>query len=173
MRESVTVRESVLGDIPVILSIINDAAEKYRGVIPADRWQDPYMPVEELRSEIADGVHFWLAEQNGRAAGVMGFQDKGDVALIRHAYVASTAQRMGIGTTLLRRAESLTDKPILIGTWASAKWAIDFYERNGFALVPADRKDTLLNKYWHIPQRQIETSVVLADARWRDQTLRS
>jgi len=111
---------------------------------------------------------FWVAEQEGRLAGVMGIQDKGDVALVRHAYVAPTAQRSGVGTTLLRHAESLVDKPILIGTWAAASWAVEFYRRNGYALVTPTEKDRLLRTYWSIPDRQIETSVVLANGRWME-----
>jgi N-acetylglutamate synthase-like GNAT family acetyltransferase len=160
------IRRAVDADAPAILEIVNDAARAYRGVIPPDRWHEPYMPAEELAGEIARGVVFWVAEQDGRVTGVMGIQDKGDVALVRHAYVASTTQRSGVGTRLLRHVESLVDKPILIGTWASASWAIDFYRRNGFTVVPEDDKDRLLRTYWSIPARQIETSVVLANERW-------
>ena len=149
-----------------MLAIVNDAAQAYRGVIPSDRWHDPYMPAEELTKEIAAGIVFFVAEDEGHLAGVMGIQDKGEVALVRHAYIATTLQRKGIGTRLLRHVEGLTDKPILIGTWADASWAIDFYRRNGFAVVPNREKDRLLRTYWSIPVRQIETSVVLADRRW-------
>jgi N-acetylglutamate synthase-like GNAT family acetyltransferase len=124
------------------------------------------MPSEELVSEIADGVRFWVAEEAGRLLGVMGIQDKGAVALVRHAYIAPNTQRMGVGTQLLRHVESLTNKPILIGTWADASWAIDFYRRNGFTVVSHADKERLLRRYWSIPERQIETSVVLADQRW-------
>jgi len=151
-----------------MFAIINDAAQRYRGVIPADRWHEPYMPRDELESEIAHGVVFWVAEEEGRVLGVMGIQDKGDVALVRHAYVASGLQRKGVGTTLLHHVEALTDKPVLIGTWAAASWAIDFYRRNGFTVVSESEKDRLLRKYWSIPPRQIETSVVLTDRRWMD-----
>lgn len=149
-----------------MLRIINDAAHAYRGVIPADRWHEPYMPADEMANEIADGVVFWVAEQDGQLLAVMGIQDKGDVALVRHAYVAPTAQRSGVGTKLLHHVEGLTDKPILIGTWSDASWAIEFYRRNGFTLVPAAEKDRLLRKYWSIPVRQVETSVVLGNRRW-------
>jgi N-acetylglutamate synthase-like GNAT family acetyltransferase len=155
------IRRSVAADFPAILAIINDAASAYRGVIPDDRWHEPYMSAEELEREIADGVVFWVAEQRGSVTGVMGIQDRGDVALVRHAYVASATQRSGVGTGLLRHAEGLADKPILIGTWAAASWAIEFYRRNGFDTVPTGEKDDLLRTYWTIPQRQIETSVVL------------
>lgn len=147
-----------------MLAIINDAAQAYRGVIPPDRWHEPYMPRDELADEIAHGVEFWVAEQEGRMAGVMGIQDKGDVALVRHAYVVPTTQRSGVGTSLLRHVEGLVEKPILIGTWANASWAIAFYRRNGFDLVSSADKDRLLRTYWSIPPRQIETSVVLANA---------
>jgi GNAT superfamily N-acetyltransferase len=146
-----------------MLAIVNDAAQAYRGVIPADRWHEPYMARSELEQEIAAGVLFWVAEQAGCPVGVMGIQDKGEVALVRHAYVASVAQRNGIGRALLRHVRGLTDKPVLIGTWAAATWAIDFYLRNGFRVVSDAEKDRLLRKYWSIPDRQIETSVVLAD----------
>ena len=133
-----------------------------------DRWHEPYMPKDELVREIAQGVIFWVAEEEGVLLGVMGIQDKGVVALVRHAYVAPTTQRKGVGTRLLRHVQSLADKPILIGTWADASWAIEFYRRNGFTLVPDSHKNHLLRTYWSIPERQIETSVVLADRRWME-----
>ena len=162
------IRQSVEKDSPAILSIINDAARAYQGVIPADRWHEPYMSSDELAREVAGGVSFWVAEEEGRLLGVMGIQDKGDVALVRHAYVAPTTQRGGVGTRLLRHVESLVDKPLLIGTWAAASWAIEFYRRNGFTVVSTGDKDRLLRTYWSIPARQIETSVVLANGRWLD-----
>jgi N-acetylglutamate synthase-like GNAT family acetyltransferase len=165
-QEPMIIRTSDEADFPEILAIVNDAALAYRGVIPEDRWREPYMPADELAREIAEGVVFWVAEQDGRVAGVMGIQDRGDVALVRHAYVASAMQRAGVGTALLRHVEGLVDKPVLIGTWAAASWAIDFYRRNGFAVVPSGQKDRLLHTYWSIPARQIETSVVLANRRW-------
>src|SRR4029077_2316319 len=125
------------------LAIVNDAAQAYRGVIPADRWREPYMPPEELEKEIADGVVFWVAEEDGRLSGVMGIQDKGEVALVRHAYVAPAMQRNGVGTALLRHVQGLADKPVLIGTWAAASWAIEFYRRNGFSVVAESDKDRL------------------------------
>lgn len=160
------IRQSADADFAAILEIINDAAVAYRGVIPADRWHEPYMSANDLQKEIVDGVVFWVAEHEGRMAAVMGIQDKGDVALVRHAYVAPTTQRSGVGTKLLRHVEGLVDKPILIGTWASASWAIEFYRRNGFTLLSTRQKDQLLQTYWSISPRQIETSVVLADQRW-------
>ena len=121
-----------------------------------DRWHDPYMSKDELVREIAQGVIFWAAEEEGVLLGVMGIQDKGAVALVRHAYVAPLTQRKGVGTRLLRHVQSLADKPILIGTWADASWAIEFYRRNGFTLVPDSHKNHLLRTYWSIPERQIE-----------------
>jgi GNAT superfamily N-acetyltransferase len=160
------IRESMAEDFGATLAIVNDAAQAYRGVIPGDRWHEPYMQADELAKEIADGVVFWVAEDEGRLLGVMGIQDKGAVALVRHAYIATSLQRKGVGTKLLHRVESLTDKPILIGTWADAYWAIEFYRRNGYTVVPKSDKDRLLRAYWSIPPRQVETSVVLADRRW-------
>ena len=129
------------------------------------------MPADELKKEIADGIEFWAAEEEGRMLGVMGIQDKGEVALIRHAYVPTTLQRKGVGTQLLRHLQGLAQKPFLIGTWADSSWAIAFYRRNGFALVSGKEKDRLLRKFWSIPERQIETSVVLADKRWSAQSI--
>ena len=163
-----SIRKAVESDFPAMLAIINDASLAYRGVIPEDRWHEPYMPAEELQKEIAAGVVFWVAEDEGRIKGVMAIQDKGDVALVRHAYVVTTTQRSGIGTRLLQHVEGLTDKPILIGTWAAASWAIDFYRRNGFTVVSNADKDRLLRTYWSIPRRQVETSVVLANPRWME-----
>jgi N-acetylglutamate synthase-like GNAT family acetyltransferase len=155
-------------DFASILDIINDAAQAYGGVIPADRWREPYMPASELRREIVDDVVFWGAEQDGRMLGVMGIQDRGDVALVRHAYVLQAARRRGIGTGLLKHVRNLSALPMLVGTWAAAAWAIAFYQRNGFTLVANDQKEILLRRYWSIPDRQVETSVVLADSRWLD-----
>lgn len=149
-------------DLPAMLAIINDAAQAYRGVIPADRWHEPYMPAEELAAEIAAGVVFWGCENDGRLVGVMGLQPVQDVALIRHAYVATAARRGGIGGELLRPLLAQSDRPVLVGTWAAATWAIRFYERHGFTLVAPDEKARLLATYWSIPERQVDTSVVLA-----------
>ena len=161
------IRKSVATDFDAILATINDGAQAYRGVIPADRWHEPYMPADELTAEIAAGIEFWVAGENGALLGVMGIQDKGEVALIRHAYVPTRIQRKGVGTRLLKHLEGLADKPFLIGTWADSSWAIAFYEKNGFSVVTPAEKDRLLRTFWSIPERQIETSVVLADARWR------
>jgi len=162
------IRNAAEADRSAMLAIVNAAAQAYRGVIPADRWHEPYMPAEALASEIVDGVVFWVAEDDRRIAGVMGIQDKGDVALVRHAYVAPAAQRQGIGKKLLRHVQGLAGKPVLVGTWAAATWAIDFYRRNGFTVVSPVEKDRLLRKYWSIPARQVETSVVLADRKWME-----
>ena len=159
-------RRSVDADQPAMAAIINDAAQAYRGVIPADRWHDPYMPEDDLAAEIAAGIEFWVAEEDGGLLGVMGIQDRGEVALVRHAYIATRAQRKGVGTKLLRHVEGLSAKPVLIGTWAAASWAIDFYRRNGYRVVAGSEKNRLLRRFWTVPQRQIETSVVLADRRW-------
>jgi N-acetylglutamate synthase-like GNAT family acetyltransferase len=164
------IRRGVGEDFAHILAIINDGAQAYRGVIPADRWHEPYMPATELAKQIDEGVEFSVAEDEGRMLGVMGIQDRGDVALVRHAYVSTHLQRGGVGTQLLRHVQSLTHKPILIGTWADASWAIGFYRRNGFEVVPRQDTARLLRKYWSIPDRQVETSVVLADQRWTPAT---
>ena len=136
-------------------------------MIPADRWHDPYMAPEELRHEINDGVVFWGYEEKDGLIAVMGIQDKGDVTLIRHAYVRTAQRRRGVGGQLLRFLELGTDKPILIGTWAAATWAIAFYMRNGYSLLKTEEKNRLLARYWTIPDRQVETSVVLAGAKWK------
>jgi N-acetylglutamate synthase-like GNAT family acetyltransferase len=160
------IRKSNEQDISGMLEILNNAAEAYRGVIPADRWHEPYMSKEEFEREITNGVVFWVLEEQGSLLGIMGIQDKREVTLVRHAYVIPGLQRKGVGTRLLRHIQSLTEKPVLIGTWATATWAIDFYQRNGFTLVSEVDKDYLLRKYWSIPERQIQTSVVLADDAW-------
>jgi GNAT superfamily N-acetyltransferase len=146
-----------------IFTIVNSAAEKYRGVIPADRWHEPYMPREELDGEIAAGVEFWGYEDgDGQLTGVMGVQPVKDVVLIRHAYVLPAAQGQGIGGKLLAHLTEETSTRILIGTWAAAEWAIGFYRKHGFVQVTPDLKDHLLETYWNIPERQVHTSVVLA-----------
>ena len=152
-------------DIEIIYEIINDAAEAYRGIIPADRWKEPYMSKDELRHEIDEGVKFWGYIENGELLGVMGMQDIEDVTLMRHAYVRTARRRQGIGGRLLSVLRKKTSRPILIGTWAAAVWAVRFYEAHGFCLVSPEEKDRLLKRYWSIPERQIETSVVLAERR--------
>ena len=146
-----------------IVEIVNAAAEAYRDVIPADRWHEPYMPLSELDDEIAAGVEFWGYEADGALVGIMGFQPVGDVDLIRHAYVAPGRQRGGVGGALIEHLARASTRPMLVGTWAAAEWAIRFYRRHGFELVSPERKSELLNTYWTIPDRQIETSVVLAN----------
>lgn len=152
-------------DFAAICEIINDAAQAYKGVIPADRWHEPYMSQDQLQQEICSGVNFWGVEGNSRLIGIMGIQDKGDVTLIRHAYVRTVLRSHGVGSQLLRYLEAMSDKPILIGTWAAATWAISFYEKNGYHLVSTEEKNRLLKKFWNIPVRQIQTSVVLAGAK--------
>jgi GNAT superfamily N-acetyltransferase len=123
------------------------------------------MSESELEREIASGVVFYGYFDGNAVTGVMGIQDVREVTLIRHAYIRTAYQRRGIGATLLNHLKSLSSKPILIGTWAAAKWAIDFYEKNGFELVSDEEKNRLLAEYWDIPPRQIETSVVLRESR--------
>ena len=154
-------------DVPAMLAVINDAAEAYRGAIPDDRWREPYMPEAELREEIGAGVFFLAAVEDGELDGVMGIQDVGEVSLIRHAYVRQAAQGRGLGSALLAALRERTDRPLLVGTWKAAHWAIRFYERHGFRLVPEAEIPALLRRYWTVPDRQVETSVVLVDDRWR------
>lgn len=154
-------------DFEAIGEIINDGAQAYKGAIPLDRWREPYMPADELRHEIQAGVRFWGFEEGKELLGVMGIQDVQDVTLIRHAYVRTSHQRKGIGAGLLLHLCTLTSRPVLIGTWADASWAIRFYERHGFQVVQPDEKERLLRRYWKIPERQIETSVVLVDTNWQ------
>jgi len=157
-------------DFDDMFDIINDAAQAYRGIIPEDRWHEPYMPKSELQHEIDDGVVFWGYEDSGMLIGVMGIQDKGDVDLIRHAYVRTNRRKQGVGTTLLHYLESRSVKPLLIGTWTDAVWAVRFYQKNGYRLLEKDEKNRLLRKYWSIPERQVETSVVLADRKYKSQS---
>ncbi len=159
------IRPCTDADLPAILEIINDAAQAYRGVIPADCWHDPYMPATELASQVGSGVKFWGYAQEQALSGVMGIQHVRDVTLIRHAYVRTASRNSGIGTLLLAHLRKLTTKPILIGTWAAAAWAIRFYEKQGFVVIGGEEKDRLLRKYWSISQRQADTSVVLAESR--------
>lgn len=158
------IRECEPADFDDICSIINDAAVAYRGIIAADRWKDPYMPEKELRKEIDDGVVFWGAYDNEMLLGVMGLQHVQDVALIRHAYTRTSNQGSGIGSALLREVVAKTDRPVLIGTWTDAAWAIRFYEKHGFQLASRGEKKILLRRYWNIPDRQVEESVVLTQS---------
>ena len=151
-----------------ILQIVNDAAQAYRGVIPADRWHEPYMPGDELDREIEAGVEFWGYDDAGELLGVMGIQPRQDVDLIRHAYVLPARQGRGIGGGLLEHFMGRATREVLVGTWAAADWAIRFYERHGFERVTPERKTELLRTYWSIPDRQVETSVVLRRRPWLD-----
>ena len=156
-------------DIDTIHEIINDSARAYKGHIPEDCYHEPYMPKGELLSEIADGVVFYGYEDGARLVAVMGLQDKGPVILIRHAYTVTEKRRRGIGSSLLEHLLGMTAKPVLIGTWRDADWAIRFYEKHGFKLVDKDRKEKLLREYWSIPERQVETSVVLVSEPCREE----
>ena len=149
-------------DFATILAIVNDAAVAYRGVIPADRWHEPYMSEAQLRAEIAAGVEFWGLDSDAGLIGVMGVQPVRDVDLIRHAYVRTDRQRHGVGAELIEHLRRHSTRRMLVGTWAAATWAVRFYERNGFELVAPAEKERLLRTYWSIPERQVETSVVLA-----------
>jgi len=156
------IREISSSDFDALYRVVNDAAQAYRGVIPDDRWKEPYMPKEELKKEIDAGIEFYGWIENCDVIGVMGIQRVKDVTLIRHAYVLTEHQRKGIGGRLLKHLIDLTESPeILIGIWKDADWAIHFYEKHGFELVSQKEKKKLLRKYWDIPDRQIETSVVL------------
>lgn len=155
------VRQCSNADIPVIETIINEAAQAYRGVIPSDCCHEPYMPRHELLDEIAAGVQFWGSDDSGSLIGVIGSQKVNDATLIRHAYVLSAHQNRGIGGELLEQLVGQSSGQLLVGTWAAAEWAIRFYQRHGFRLVSTEEKDRLLNTYWKISPRQRETSVVL------------
>jgi len=162
------IRQCNQRDFAEMYAIINDAARAYQGVIPADRWHDPYMSREYLQHEIDAGVLFWGCEEQGSLIGVMGIQDVQDVTLIRHAYVRTAQRGKGIGGQLLSELKQKTSRPALVGTWKAAVWAIRFYEQHGFRLVTEEQKEHLLRKYWNIPARQVETSIVLADRTWFD-----
>jgi len=146
-----------------ILGIVNAAAEAYRGVIPEDCWHEPYMPLRELDSEIAAGVAFWGYEAEGALVGIMGIQPVRDADLIRHAYVVPASQRRCVGGALLQHFRGSNTRQMLVGTWEAAEWAVSFYRRRGFELASPERKVALLKSYWTVPDRQIETSVVLAN----------
>ncbi|MBT8490523.1 MAG: GNAT family N-acetyltransferase [Deltaproteobacteria bacterium] len=158
------IRQCSENDFETIYAIINDAATAYRGAIPEDRLNDPYMSHDELRHEIDNGVIFWGYEDTGEPIGVMGIQTVQDVTLIRHAYVRPARQQEGIGGKLLTELRQKATNPLLIGTWSDAFWAIRFYEKHGFRVVSPEEKNRLLKKYWTIPERQVETSVVLAES---------
>ncbi len=162
------IRRCAKNEFEHIYAIINDGAHAYNGVIPADCWAEPYMRVDELQHEIDAGVMFWCSEEGGALCAVMGLQNVRDVTLIRHAYVLSAYQRQGIGAQLLSHLRTLARSPILIGTWAAALWAIRFYEKHGFRVVGPKQKEYLLERYWNVPERQAEVSVVLADSAWQE-----
>lgn len=166
-KNETMIAKCVESDFKVIYEIINDAASAYRGIIPVDRWHEPYMTNEELKKQIDDGVLFWKYMEEENIIAVMGIQDKKDVTLIRHAYVRTIARKKGIGGKLLQHLRGIATTPVLIGTWANATWAIAFYQKHGFRLLQEEEKNSLLQKYWTIPDRQVETSVVLASADWR------
>ena len=159
------IRQCVQSDSSHICEVVNDAAVAYRGVIAPDRWKEPYMPLTELQREMQSGVSFWGAHEGDLLIGVMGLQHVGDVSLIRHAYTRTGRQGQGIGKALLKYVTSQTERPLLIGTWTAATWAIEFYQSQGFRLLGNEKGD-VLRRYWTIPERQIEESVVLADRRW-------
>ncbi len=160
------IRQARSDDFEEIYQIINDAARAYKGVIPDDRWHDPYMARTELRHQIDDGVRFFCYSEDDRILGVMGVQDKNEVCLIRHAYVRTDSRNKGIGSKLLKELTNNSTKPMLIGTWKDATWAISFYVKNGFRVVTQQETEFLLRKYWSIPERQVETSVVLCDGKY-------
>jgi len=163
IREELMIRRCLSEDTETICDIVDDAAQAYRGVIPADCWHEPYMSHQQLEREIESCVVFWGYEEDGRLQGVMGLQHMGDVTLIRHAYVRSTCRRRGIGSQLLSFLRAQTSWTILVGTWADATWAVRFYEKHGFRQVPWEDKERLLRRYWTVPEQQIATSVVLAE----------
>lgn len=151
-----------IDDLAEIAEVINDAAKVYRGAIPDDCWHEPYMPADELRAEIAAGVQFWGIRRGARCAAVMGLQRVRDVFLIRHAYTRTAEQGSGLGSALLEHLKRQCDRPVLIGTWKAATWAIRFYERRGFRVVSDAEKNRLLRRYWTVPEPQIAASVVLS-----------
>lgn len=162
-------KSDISKDFETIYEIIDDASIAYKGIIPEDRWKEPYMPKAELKTQISEGVEFWAFWEENKILGVMGIQHKQDVTLIRHAYVRTVARQKGIGGKLLNHLKTLTSNPILIGTWADASWAISFYKKHGFRLLSEMEKNNLLKKYWSVPERQIETSIVLASDNWKSE----
>lgn len=166
MEERSSTRICGPADVETILGIINDSAKAYKNHIPEDCYHEPYMSRGELEAEIADGVAFYGIESGNRLVAVMGIQDRDRVVLIRHAYTRSFFRSQGLGSMLISKLKSTSEKPMLVGTWAGAVWAIRFYQKHGFRLVSEEEKNELLEKYWRIPERQVETSVVLADSRY-------
>lgn len=169
MKTNMTIALCGEPDVPTIFEIINESATAYRGVIPDDRWHEPYMPMDQLEAEIRRGVKFFGYRLEGQLVAVMGLEDVKDVTLIRHAYVRSRCRRHGLGKALLATLCTLTERPVLIGTWRAAAWAVRFYEKNDFTrVVDEAEKNALLDRYWAVPDRQKEVSVVLVDANWRN-----
>jgi GNAT superfamily N-acetyltransferase len=166
LMETFLIRRCDSNDFENILEIINDGAQAYKGVIPADYWKEPYMSEEELRNELDEGIVLWGYEDKGKLVAVMGIQDKQDVILIRHAYVLTSRQNLGIGGKLLNYLQELTEKPVLIATWRNVDWAIRFYEGHGFRLVSEEEGYQLQEKYWSTPEKKINASVVLANEKW-------
>lgn len=161
------IRAARMADVHAIASVINDAAAAYRGVIAPDCWHDPYMPLRELHQEIDEGVAFYVLERGDRIVAVMGLQALAEVALIRHAYVLGSHQRKGLGGALLEHIRGHSELPMLVGTWRAASWAVRFYEAHGFRALDTAQTARLLRRYWTVPPRQMEESVVLADDRWQ------
>lgn len=160
------IRKALRGDLPAIHEIINDAASAYKGVIPASFTRGEYMTEKYLKDELRSGVKFFCYTRRGRPLGVMGIQDVRDVTLIRHAYVRTSARRQGIGGKLLKYLLGRAKKPVLIGTWRAAKWAVDFYKGYGFTVIEGAGKNRLLKKYWDISKKHMDSSVVLAGREW-------
>ena len=165
------IRRCVESDISEIATIINEAAQIYRGAIPEDCWHEPYLSQADLTKELAAGVAFWGHEESGHLVGVMGLQPVRDVTLIRHAYVRPAHQGRGVGGALMTALRSQVERRLLVGTWAAATWAIRFYERHGFRLVSTEERDRLLRAYWTVPARQRDTSVVLVQSTLTDGTM--
>ncbi len=157
------IRDADDRDFETIWAIINDGARAYEHVIPADCWSEPYMSREELREGMQAGIRFRVYEEDGETLGVMGIQQVHDATLIRHAYVRTAQRNRGIGGLLLRNLRETAQGAVMIGTWAAAVWAIRFYEKHGFRVVSHQEKERLLRRYWTVPERQIETSVVLVE----------
>ena len=167
------IRECSIDDFEAILSIINEAAEVYRDIIPTDLWREPYMSTDELRKEISSDIRFFGSEVGGSLVAVMGTQSVKDATLIRHAYVRTNRQRKGEGGRLLQCMLDNAPKPVLIGTWKAARRALRFYEKHGFRLIEGGEKDRLLRAYWNIPALQIKSSVIMADHRALQELVKS
>ena len=161
-------KSNIKKDFNSIYKIINEAAFAYKGIIPKDRWKEPYISKEELKIQINEGVEFWNYQNDNEIIGVMGIQFENKVTLIRHAYIKTFFQQKGIGSKLLIHLIEMVKTPVLIGTWADASWAINFYKKHGFKVLSNEQKNNLLNTYWKVPERQMQTSVILASKNWKD-----